>query len=110
MKLTNINNYTHQEMQDIITQVKAYMQVNELESAAITIANYQEQFEDEHFYYEIYHSDINVDENTTVDEAILMQIQSEILVKEYKTKRGLLQAFLNDEDVNGEYYRLHTQL
>lgn len=53
---------------------------------------------------------VTIDEDTTVDEAILMQVQSESLVKEYKTKRGLLQAFLNDEDVNGEYYRLHTQL
>lgn len=44
MKLTNINNYTHQEMQDIITQVKAYMQVNDLESTDFTVANYQEQF------------------------------------------------------------------
>ncbi|MDH9600761.1 hypothetical protein PZN54_10985 [Staphylococcus capitis] len=110
MKLTNINNYTHQEMQDIITQVKAYMQVNDLESTDFTVANYQEQFEDEKYYYEIYNSVVTIDEDTTVDEAILTQVQSESLVKEYKTKRGLLQAFLNDEDVNGEYYRLHTQL
>ena len=39
-----------------------------------------------------------------------MQIETEKVVKEYKTKRGLLQAFLNDEDVNGKYYRMHTQL
>lgn len=110
MKLTNINNYTHQEMQDIITQVKAYMQVNDLESTDVTVANYQEQVEDEEYYYEIYNSVITVNEDTTVEESILMQVQTESLVKEYKTKRGLLQAFFNDTDVNGKYYRLHTQL
>ena len=26
MKLKNLNNYTHQELTDIITQVKAYLQ------------------------------------------------------------------------------------
>ncbi len=50
MKLKNINNYTHQELQDVITQVKAHMQLKELEEAVITLANYQEQEEDGRYY------------------------------------------------------------
>lgn len=110
MKLKNIHNYTHQELRDILTQAKAYMQFKGLESVDITLANYQEELEDEQHYYEVYQSFITIGEDTTVEEALEMQIETEKVVKEYKTKRGLIQAFLNDKDVNGEYYRIHTQL
>ncbi|HHA6127309.1 TPA: hypothetical protein ACONAQ_002590 [Staphylococcus aureus] len=110
MKLKNIHNYTHQELIDIITQAKAYMQFKGLEEVDITLANYQEELEDEQHYYEVYQSFLTIEEDTTVEEALEMQIDTEKVVKEYKTKRGLIQAFLNDKDVNGEYYRIHTQL
>ncbi len=38
------------------------------------------------------------------------QINNEKLVKTYKTKKGLLQAMLNDKDVSGSRYRVHTVL
>lgn len=110
MKLKNIHNYTHQELIDIITQAKAYMQFKGLEEVDITLANYQEELEGEQHYYEVYKSLLTIEEDTTVEEALEMQIDTEKVVKEYKTKRGLIQAFLNDKDVNGEYYRIHTQL
>ncbi len=43
MKLKNLANYTHQESQDVLTQVKAYLQVEEQEYADIILVNYQEQ-------------------------------------------------------------------
>lgn len=110
MILKNINNYTHQELQDVITQVKAHMQLNELEEAVITLANYQEQEEDGRYYYEIYNSLITIDSETTLEEAFKQQIESEDMIKEYKTKKGLLQAFINDKDIEGSYYRVHTQI
>lgn len=110
MKLKNIHNYTHQELRDILTQAKSYMQFKGLEAVDITLANYQEELEDEQQYYEVYQSFLTIEKATTLEKALEMQIETEKVIKEYKTKRGLIQAFLNDKDVNGEYYRIHTQL
>lgn len=111
MKLKNIRNYTHQELQDVLTQVKAELQLGEInDEAVIILANYQEQEEDGQQYYEIYHSEIRIDEDTTLEDAQEQQIETEKLVREYKTKRGLLQAFLNEEEIKGAYYKIHTQL
>lgn len=113
MKLKNLNNYTHQELRDVITQVKAYLQVNEEESATITLVNYQEQEDDERddlIHYEVYESNIDIDEESTYNEVIEHIVYTEKLVKTYKTKKGLLQAMLNDKDIQGSRYRLHTML
>ncbi|MCE5058160.1 hypothetical protein KJB68_08350 [Mammaliicoccus sciuri] len=111
MKLKNLSNYTQQELTDVITQVKAHLQVNEETSATITLVNYQEQEDDEQdnlVHYEIYESNIDIDEESTYSEVMEHVVHSEKLVKTYKTKKGLLQAMLNDKDVAGERYRIHT--
>lgn len=111
MKLKNINNYTHQELQDVVTQVKAELQLNEfLEEAVIILANFQEEEEEGQKYYEIYHSEIRIDEDTTVQEVLEQQIETERLVREYKTQRGLIQAFINENEIKGEYYKIHTRI
>lgn len=110
MKLKNLANYTKQEAQDVLTQVKAYLQVEEQEYADITLVNYQEQEEDGTTYFEIYESEIFIEEETTIEEMKEEQINNEKLVKTYKTKKGLLQAMLNDKDVSGSRYRVHTVL
>lgn len=108
MKLKNVANYTQQELQDVLTQVKAYLQLDEFDFTLISLVNYQEQTEDDTTYYEVYESTIMVEQDTTLEEMRDMQIRKEKLVKEYKTKRGLLQAMLNDKDVAGSRYRIHT--
>lgn len=110
MELKNLANYTNQETQDVLTQVKAYLQVDEFEFTLITLVNYQEQTEDDITHYEVYESTIMIDEETTLEEMQEMQINKEKIVKTYKTKRGLLQAMLNDKDVAGSRYRIHSVL
>ena len=104
MKLKNIKNYTHQELQDVVTQVKADLQLSVItEETVIILANYQEQEEDGRHYYEVYHSEILIDEDTTLQEAFEQQIETEKLVREYKTQRGLLQAFINESEIKGAF-------
>lgn len=110
MKLKNLSNYTHQEQQDVLTQIKAHLQVNDEEYTDATLVNYQEQEENDEVYFEIYESEITVDEETTLEELREQQINNEKVVKSYKTKKGLLQAMLNDSDVAGQRYRIHTVL
>lgn len=113
MKLKNKSNYTHKELQDVLTQVKAHLQVTGDDWANITVANYQEQSDDERddlIHYEIYHSSIAIECETTLEEITEQLYTREKLVKTYKTKKGLLQALLNDKDVTGSYYRLHTMI
>ena len=113
MKLKNLNNYTHQELTDIITQVKAYLQYTGEEMVTITLVNYQEQTDDEQepeTHYEIYESNIDIDEESTYNEVMEHIVYTEKLVKTYKTKKGLLQAMLNDKDIEGSRYRIHTML
>lgn len=111
MKLKNIKNYTHQELQDVVTQVKADLQLSVItEETVIILANYQEQEEDGRHYYEVYHSEILIDEDTTLQEAFEQQIETEKLVREYKTQRGLLQAFINESEIKGDFYKVHTKL
>lgn len=111
MKLKNVKNYTHQELQDVVTQVKADLQLSVItEETVIILANYQEQEEDGRHYYEVYHSEILIDEDTTLQEAFEQQIETEKLVREYKTQRGLLQAFINESEIKGAFYKVHTKL
>lgn len=110
MKLKNLSNYTNQELQDVLTQVKAYLQLDESDFTPVTLVNYQEQEEDGTTYFEIYESELFIEQETTLEEMQEMQISKEQLVKTYKTKKGLLQAMLNDSDVAGSRYRLHTVL
>ena len=110
MKLKNLSNYTHQEQLDVLTQIKAHLQVNDEEYTDATLVNYQEQEENDEVYFEIYESEITVDEETTLEELREQQINNEKVVKSYKTKKGLLQAMLNDSDVVGQRYRIHTVL
>lgn len=108
MKLKNISNYTNQELQDVLTQVKAYLQLDEFDFTLATLVNYQEQEEDGVTYYEVYESTLFIEQETTLEEMQEMQITKEQLIKTYKTKRGLLQAMLNDSDVAGSRHRIHT--
>ncbi|HDM8576029.1 hypothetical protein [Staphylococcus hominis] len=110
MKLKNLNNRTNQELIDVVTQTKAYLQANELEYTEITLANYQIEEENDTLYFEIYESTLFIESETTLEEAQEQQFDNEKCVKEYKTRKGLLQAFLNDHDINGSYYRILTQI
>lgn len=111
MKLKNLNNYTNQELRDVLTQVKAHLQITGNDWLNVTVANYQEQSDDERddiTHYEIYHSSIAIERETTLEEITEQLYQNEKLIKTYKTKKGLLQALLHDNDITGSYYRLHT--
>ena len=111
MKLKNLNNYTHKELQDVLTQVKAHLQVTGNDWANITIANYQEQSDDERddlTHYDVLRSYVNIERDTTLEELERQVFERETVIKTYKTKKGLLQALLNDNDITGCYYRLHT--
>lgn len=110
MKLKNLANYTNQELQDVLTQAKAYLQLDVFDFTMAALVNYQEQEEDGTTYYEVYESTLFIEQETTLEEMQEMQIDKEQLVKTYKTKRGLLQAMLNDKDVAGNRYRIHTVL
>lgn len=110
MKLKNLANYTNQELQDVLTQAKAYLQLDEFDFTMAALVNYQEQEEDGTTYYEVYESTLFIEQETTLEEMQEMQIDKEQLVKTYKTKRGLLQAMLNDSDAAGNRYRIHTVL
>lgn len=110
MKLKNLSNYTNQETQDVLTQVKAHLQLDEFDFTLVALVNYQEQEEDGTTYYEVYESTLFIEQETTLEEIQEMQIEKEQLVKTYKTKRGLIQAMLNDKDVPGNRYRIHTVL
>lgn len=110
MKLKNLANYTNQELQDVLTQAKAYLQLDEFDFTMAALVNYQEQGEDGTTYYEVYESTLFIEQETTLEEMQEMQIDKEQLVKTYKTKRGLLQAMLNDKDAAGSRYRIHTVL
>ncbi|BBD87479.1 hypothetical protein [Staphylococcus argenteus] len=111
MKLKNIRNYTHQELQDVLTQVKAELQLGTIvDEAVIILANFQEEESEGQQYYEIYHSEIRIDEDTTLEEAQEQQIETEKIVREYKTQRGLLQAFINEREIKGAFYKIHTKI
>lgn len=111
MKLKNIRNYTHQELQDVLTQVKAELQLGTIvDEAVIILANFQEEESEGQQYYEIYHSEIRIDEDTTLEEAQEQQIETEKIVREYKTQRGLLQAFINEREIKGSFYKIHTKI
>lgn len=60
------------------------MQFKGLEEVDITLANYQEELEDEQHYYEVYQSFITIGEDTTVEEALEMQIETEKWLKNTK--------------------------
>ncbi|WP_239740287.1 hypothetical protein [Mammaliicoccus sp. P-M59] len=111
MKLKNKSNYTHKELQDVLTQVKAHIQVTGDEWANVTIVNYQEQEDDEKEnvkYFDVLRSYVNIERDTTLEELERQVFERETVIKTYKTKKGLLQALLNDNDITGSYYRLHT--
>lgn len=113
MKLKNLNNYTHQEIEDIITQVKTYLQLEDEEMTKITLVNYQEQRDDEKddlTHYEVMESKINIELESTTEEIREQLYNTEKVVKTYKTKKGLLQAMLNDVDFKGSRYRIHTMI
>lgn len=112
MKLKNLANYTNQETQDVLTQVKAYLQLEGEEMVTISLVNYQEQEDDEtdEVHYEVYESNIDIEIESTISEVQEQIVYSEKLVKTYKTKKGLLQAMLNDKDAAGSRYRIHTVL
>ena len=78
------------EMRDVLQFAKTEMQQGETESTQVVVNNYQIQEEDGRTYYEIYESIVNIDEETTEDEFFESVIKNEMLVKEYKTVKGLL--------------------
>lgn len=78
------------EMRDVLQFAKTEMKQGETESTQVVVNNYQIQEEDGRTYYEIYESIVNIDEETTEDEFFESVIKNEMLVKEYKTVKGLL--------------------
>lgn len=105
-------NYNEQEKQEVLNLVKRYLQDDEFGFTFATLVNYQEQEDDEtdDVYYEVYESTIMVNEDTTLEEMQEMQIEKEELVKTYKTKRDLLNAFLKAKDAAGSKYKIYTRL
>lgn len=110
MKLENLNNYTNQELQDVLTQVKAHLQVTGNDWANVTIVNYIEQEDDvkDFKHYDVTRAYVSIERDTTLEQLERQVFERETGIKSYRTKKGLLQALLNDKDVTGSYYRLHT--
>lgn len=113
MKLKNVSNYTTQDLEDIVTQVKAMIQLDRNEgeydsSHNVTIVDYRVEEDDDVEYFEIYESELFIENESTFGEILDDFVRNEQLVKTYKTKRGLMQAFLNDNDVEGNKYRMQT--
>lgn len=103
-----INNIEKQEVLDL---VKKYLKSESEEMATISLINYQEQEDDEtdEVHYEVYESIIDIEQETTLEEMQDMQINTEQLVKTYKTKRGLLNAFMKANDAAGSRYKIYTR-
>ncbi|XWX34443.1 hypothetical protein EXQLCQDZ_CDS0083 [Staphylococcus phage PG-2021_5] len=78
------------ELQDVLQFAKTEMKQSETESSQVVVNNYQIQEEDGRTYYEIYESVVNINEETTEDEFFESVIKNEMLVKEYKTLKGLI--------------------
>lgn len=78
------------EMRDVLQFAKTEMKQGETESTQVVVNNYQIQEEDGKTYYEIYESVVNINEETTEDEFFESVIKNEMLVKEYKTLKGLI--------------------
>lgn len=112
MKSKNVSNYNDQEKQEVLSKIKAYLQVDETQAGFThaTLVNYQEKNENGTKHYEVYETTIFADEKTTVEEIDKMQTEKQKLVKTYKTKRGFLEAFLNNNDVAGKKYKIYTML
>ncbi len=111
MKLKNLNNYTNQELQDVLTQVKAHLQVTGNDWANVTIVNYQQHEDEEREdikYFDVLRSYVSIERDTTLEQLERQVFERETVIKAYRTEKGLLQALLNDNDVTGSYYRLHT--
>lgn len=103
-----INNIEKQEVLDL---VKKYLKSESEEMATISLINYQEQEDDEtdEVHYELYKSIVDIEQETTLEEMQEMQINTEQLVKTYKTKKGLLNAFTKAKDVVGSKYKIYTR-
>lgn len=104
-------NYNEQEKQDVLNLVKRYLKSEGEEMATISLINYQEQEDDEtdEVHYEVYESNIDIDSESTLSEVQEHIVYSEKLVKTYKTKRGLLNAFLKAKDAVGKKYKIYTR-
>lgn len=98
------------EKQEVLNLVKKYLKDDEM--ATISLTNYQEQEDDEtdEVHYEVYESIVYIEQETTLEEMQEMQIESEKLVKTYKTKRGLVNAFMKAKDAAGSKYKIYTRL
>lgn len=83
-------NLPNWELQDVLQFAKNEMKQSETESSQVVVNNYQIQEEDGRTYYEIYESVVNINEETTEDEFFESVIKNEMLVKEYKTLKGLI--------------------
>lgn len=105
-------NYNEQEKQEVLNLVKKYLQDDEFDFTLVALVNYQEQEDDEtdDVYYEVYESTLFINQETTLEEMQEMQIDKEQLVKTYKTKKGLLNAFLKAKDAAGSKYKIYTRL
>ena len=110
MKLKNVNNYNEQEKQEVLILIKKYLQDDEFGFTLANLVNYQERNENGTKHYEVYETTILVNEKTTVEEIDKMQTEKQKLVKTYKTKRGFLESFLNNNDVAGRKYKIYTML
>lgn len=84
------------EMRDVLQFAKTEMKQGETESTQVVVNNYQIQEEDGRTYYEIYESVVNINEETTEDEFFESVIKNEMLVKEYKTLKGLINNLKNN--------------
>lgn len=83
-------NLPNWELQDVLQFAKNEMKQSETESSQVVVNNYQIQEGDGRTYYEIYESVVNINEETTEDEFFESVIKNEMLVKEYKTLKGLI--------------------
>lgn len=90
-----LRNLPRWEKQDIFTQIKSEMLLNEMDLATIKINNFQIS-DDLDFggdeLYELYESEFTLDFEDSLEEFENQIIENEVLVKEYKTMKTLVNA------------------
>lgn len=102
-----INHIPMWEPKDILQYAKTELTQNDIESQKVTVRNFQISddldTDQEKKYFEIYESDIFVEMETTPQEFERDILESEKLVKSYKTQKGLVNALIKSQHQVGQF-------
>lgn len=108
--MKNINKFPAWDHTEMFQYIKSVMKSKGLELYDITITTFQHE-SDEDEYFEVYESSFTVDAEDTSKELFEKIINNEKVVKSYKTKKGLIQACINQNINKGvNEYVIFTQI